>query len=112
MASPGTSGGSPHLWKGSGSLKPKRSRFTAVIKGTNERWDNAFQVDPHDFSWDERRLGAVSQSFSKADSHRLLLPKPINLQPGAFYMISAIIKARPIRACFLVVKLTDPETPA
>ena len=51
-------------------------------------------MDAQDFSWDERRLGAVSQSFSKADSHRLLLPKPIPLQPNAYYMISAIIKAR------------------
>lgn len=50
------------------------------------------QVDSNDFSWDVRMLGAVSQSFSKADSHRLLLPKPISLQPDAFYMISALIK--------------------
>ncbi|EIE23836.1 POZ domain-containing protein [Coccomyxa subellipsoidea C-169] len=57
------------------------------------------QVDPHDFSWDERRLGAVSQSFSKADSHRLLLPKPIALHPGAFYMISAIIKGSQSSCC-------------
>ncbi|KAK9906838.1 hypothetical protein WJX75_008901 [Coccomyxa subellipsoidea] len=57
------------------------------------------QVDAQDFSWDDRRLGAVSQSFSKADSHRLLLHKPIPLQPNAFYMISAIIKGSQSSCC-------------
>ena len=43
----------------------------------------------------QEQLAAVSQSFSRDKGHRLLLPKPVPLQPDNLYMISAVIKAPP-----------------
>ena len=50
------------------------------------------KVDGDDFGWAVARLGGTAQSFTKADAHRLLLPRPVPLQPGAFYMLSADIQ--------------------
>jgi hypothetical protein len=52
----------------------------------------AAQVDAEDFSWVVARLGGCCESFTKADCHRMLLPRPIPLQPGSFYMLSANIQ--------------------
>ena len=51
------------------------------------------QVDQEDFSWDvSESLASCVQSFTKAEHHRMLLPRPVPLMPDAFYKISADIR--------------------
>ena len=52
-----------------------------------------WQVDPEGFSWDVSGcLASCVQSFTKADHHRMLLPRPVPLLPDVFYKISADIR--------------------
>ena len=37
-------------------------------------------------------LASCDQSFTKADQHRMLFPRPVPLQPGVPYKISAAIR--------------------
>ena len=59
------------------------------------------QVDPEDFAWDVSGcLASCAQSFTKADHHRMLLPRPFALQPDLFYKISAAIRVQTINSSF------------
>eukprot|EP00877_Chromochloris_zofingiensis_P004719 jgi/Chrzof1/14248/Cz08g30300.t1 len=52
------------------------------------------EVDPEDFSIELARLAEAGQTFTKSDGKvcRLQLPEPVMLQPGKFYMLSALVK--------------------
>ncbi|KAG2443512.1 hypothetical protein HXX76_001865 [Chlamydomonas incerta] len=60
-----------------------------------------YEVDAEDFSRELATLSSCAQSFTKADGAvlRLMLTDPVALQPGKFYMLSALIKGAESFCC-------------
>ncbi|BDA46507.1 probable BTB/POZ domain-containing protein KCTD7 at N-terminal half [Coccomyxa sp. Obi] len=77
--------------------------FTVDVEVLLHAADQIGEVDENGqadgFLLEQRQLAAVSQSFSRDKGHRLLLPKPVPLQPDNLYMISAVIKGSQSSCC-------------
>ncbi|GIL75612.1 hypothetical protein Vretimale_15136 [Volvox reticuliferus] len=60
-----------------------------------------YEVDPEDYNRELATCCSAAQSFTKADGSvlRLMLPDPAPLQPGKYYMLSALIKGSESYCC-------------
>ncbi|GIL64512.1 hypothetical protein Vafri_18391 [Volvox africanus] len=60
-----------------------------------------YEVDPDDYNRELATCCSAAQSFTKADGSvlRLMLPDPAPLQPGKYYMLSALIKGSESYCC-------------